>query len=71
MVPALTSGAVAGLVCMRCSRRYRRGLDGPCPRCGPEGVLEIEFANTGTFMFHAHQSEFAELGWMGFFEVEG
>ena len=21
------------------------------------------------FMFHAHQSEFAELGWMGFFEV--
>ena len=28
---------------MRCARRYRRGLDGPCPRCGPEGVLEIEF----------------------------
>jgi threonine synthase len=43
MVPALTGGAVASLVCMRCSRRYRRGLDGPCPRCGPEGVLEIEF----------------------------
>ena len=21
-------------------------------------------------MFHAHESEFAELGWMGFFEVE-
>jgi FtsP/CotA-like multicopper oxidase with cupredoxin domain len=21
------------------------------------------------FMFHAHQSEFAELGWMGFFNV--
>jgi hypothetical protein len=20
-------------------------------------------------MFHAHQSEFAELGWMGFFDV--
>jgi FtsP/CotA-like multicopper oxidase with cupredoxin domain len=36
---------------------------------GQRGVLEIEFANTGTFMFHAHQSEFAELGWMGFFEV--
>jgi hypothetical protein len=32
-------------------------------------VLEIEFAHTGRFMFHAHQSEFAELGWMGFFEV--
>jgi threonine synthase len=39
----VTAGAVSGLVCMRCGRRYRRGLDGPCPRCGPEGVLEIEF----------------------------
>ncbi len=36
---------------------------------GQRGILEIEFANTGTFMFHAHQSEFAELGWMGFFNV--
>jgi manganese oxidase len=36
---------------------------------GQRGVLEVEFANTGTFMFHAHQSEFAELGWMGFFDV--
>jgi FtsP/CotA-like multicopper oxidase with cupredoxin domain len=36
---------------------------------GQRGVLEIEFANSGTFMFHAHQSEFAELGWMGFFDV--
>ena len=36
---------------------------------GQRGVLEILFANTGTFMFHAHQSEFAELGWMGFFNV--
>ena len=36
---------------------------------GQRGVIEIEFAHTGTFMFHAHQSEFAELGWMGFFEV--
>jgi FtsP/CotA-like multicopper oxidase with cupredoxin domain len=36
---------------------------------GQRGVLEIEFANTGLFMFHAHQSEFAELGWMGFFDV--
>jgi len=36
---------------------------------GQRGVLEIEFANTGMFMFHAHQSEFAELGWMGFFNV--
>jgi len=36
---------------------------------GQRGVLEIEFAQTGTFMFHAHQSEFTELGWMGFFDV--
>jgi FtsP/CotA-like multicopper oxidase with cupredoxin domain len=36
---------------------------------GERCILEIDFANTGTFMFHAHQSEFAELGWMGFFEV--
>ncbi len=36
---------------------------------GQRGIIEIDFANTGHFMFHAHQSEFAELGWMGFFEV--
>ncbi len=34
---------VTGLTCMRCGGRYARGLDGPCPRCGPEGVLEIGF----------------------------
>jgi FtsP/CotA-like multicopper oxidase with cupredoxin domain len=37
---------------------------------GQRGVLEIEFAGTGLHMFHAHQSEFAELGWMGFFQVD-
>jgi len=36
---------------------------------GERGIIEIEFHNTGLFMFHAHQSEFAELGWMGFFDV--
>jgi FtsP/CotA-like multicopper oxidase with cupredoxin domain len=36
---------------------------------GQRGIIEIDFANTGHFMFHAHQSEFTELGWMGFFEV--
>jgi FtsP/CotA-like multicopper oxidase with cupredoxin domain len=36
---------------------------------GQRGILEIEFAQTGTFMFHAHQSEFTELGWMGYFNV--
>jgi threonine synthase len=39
----MAAGLVKGLVCMRCGRRYQRGLDGPCPRCGPEGVLDIEF----------------------------
>jgi manganese oxidase len=36
---------------------------------GQRGIIEIDFTNTGRFMFHAHQSEFTELGWMGFFEV--
>src|SRR5215216_722767 len=36
---------------------------------GQRGIIEIDFANAGKFMFHAHQSEFTELGWMGFFEV--
>jgi FtsP/CotA-like multicopper oxidase with cupredoxin domain len=38
---------------------------------GQRGILEIRFPYTGRYMFHAHQSEFAQLGWMGFFEVEG
>jgi FtsP/CotA-like multicopper oxidase with cupredoxin domain len=35
------------------------------------GILEFSFEGfePGRYMFHAHQSEFAELGWMGFFEV--
>ena len=36
---------------------------------GQRGIIEIDFHNTGHFMFHAHQSEFTELGWMGFFNV--
>ena len=36
---------------------------------GQRGVLEIRFPKPGKFMFHAHQSEFTELGWQGFFEV--
>ena len=36
---------------------------------GQRGILEMRFPHLGKFMFHAHQSEFAELGWMGFFEV--
>ena len=35
------------------------------------GILEFSFAGfePGEYMFHAHQSEFAELGWMSLFEV--
>jgi FtsP/CotA-like multicopper oxidase with cupredoxin domain len=36
---------------------------------GERGILELRFPYTGKYMFHAHVSEFAELGWMGFFEV--
>jgi FtsP/CotA-like multicopper oxidase with cupredoxin domain len=36
---------------------------------GQRGIIEIDFANTGHFMFHAHQSEFTDLGWMGYFNV--
>jgi len=36
---------------------------------GERGILEVRFPYTGRYMFHAHVSEFAELGWMGFFEV--
>jgi manganese oxidase len=37
---------------------------------GQRGILELRFPHSGKFMVHAHQSEFAQLGWMGFFEVE-
>ena len=45
------------------------------------GIVELDYGDHGTvdsyggedqnalYMFHAHQSEFAELGWMSFFEV--
>jgi FtsP/CotA-like multicopper oxidase with cupredoxin domain len=36
---------------------------------GQRGILEVRFAQPGRYMFHAHVSEFAQLGWMGFFEV--
>ncbi|WP_409340667.1 multicopper oxidase domain-containing protein [Paenibacillus sp. MBLB4367] len=37
---------------------------------GERGIMEIVFPAPGKYMFHAHQSEFAELGWMGFFVAE-
>ena len=38
---------------------------------GQRGILEFSFEGfePGLYMFHAHQSEFAELGWMSAFEV--
>jgi FtsP/CotA-like multicopper oxidase with cupredoxin domain len=36
---------------------------------GQRGILELRFPYPGRYMFHAHVTEFAELGWMGFFEV--
>jgi FtsP/CotA-like multicopper oxidase with cupredoxin domain len=32
-------------------------------------ILEFRYDHPGRFLFHAHQSEFAELGWLGQFEV--
>ena len=32
-------------------------------------ILELRFPYEGKYMFHAHKTEFAELGWMGMFEV--
>ncbi|HLV37495.1 MAG TPA: multicopper oxidase domain-containing protein [Spirillospora sp.] len=33
------------------------------------GILEFRYRWPGQYMFHAHVSEFAELGWMGFFNA--
>ncbi|MFV2093740.1 MAG: multicopper oxidase domain-containing protein, partial [Hyphomicrobiales bacterium] len=35
------------------------------------GILEFSFKDheVGQYMFHAHQAEFAELGWIGLFDV--
>ena len=38
---------------------------------GERCVVEFAYNYPGMFMFHAHQAEFAELGWMGFFDVKG
>ncbi len=37
---------------------------------GERAVLEFTYKFPGMFMFHAHQSEFAELGWAGIFNVK-
>ena len=37
---------------------------------GERSILDVRFKYPGMYMFHAHKTEFAEKGWMGFFEVE-
>ena len=34
------------------------------------GLVEFEYKFPGNFMFHAHNTEFAELGWTGNFDVQ-
>ncbi|SRR6266545_684818 len=36
---------------------------------GERAILEFTYKYPGPYMFHAHQSEFAELGWVGVFDV--
>lgn len=36
---------------------------------GQRGILEFSYQHPGMYMFHSHTTEFAELGWMGFFNV--
>ena len=38
---------------------------------GDRGILEFKPEFPGKYMFHAHQTEFTDLGWMGFFNVAG
>jgi FtsP/CotA-like multicopper oxidase with cupredoxin domain len=36
---------------------------------GQRGMLEFTYKHPGRYMFHAHKTEFAELGWTGVFDV--
>ena len=61
-------------VLRRVSHRHVAGRrrSGPTPSCCARASARFSrraSAIPGTFMFHAHQSEFAELGWMGLFEA--
>jgi FtsP/CotA-like multicopper oxidase with cupredoxin domain len=37
---------------------------------GERHILEFTLDYPGKYMFHAHQNELAELGWMGFIEAK-
>lgn len=36
---------------------------------GDRGIMEFTYLYPGTYMFHAHQTVFTDLGWMGLFDV--
>ena len=36
---------------------------------GERSILELNYKFPGKFLFHAHQGEFAERGWLGIFDV--
>jgi manganese oxidase len=36
---------------------------------GERAILEFRYKYTGDYLFHAHQNEFAERGWLGIFRV--
>lgn len=36
---------------------------------GERAILEFKYDYEGTYMFHAHATEFSDKGWMGFFKV--
>jgi FtsP/CotA-like multicopper oxidase with cupredoxin domain len=36
---------------------------------GDRGIIEFKAELPGKYMFHAHQTEFTDLGWMGFFNT--
>ena len=61
-------GNVFGYIPTGTSRRPVELTDTVMLCQGQRGILEMRFPHTGRYMFHAHQSEFTELGWMGFFE---
>jgi len=37
---------------------------------GERAILEFRYDDPGRYLFHAHQSEFSELGWLGQFDVK-
>ncbi len=37
---------------------------------GDRGIIEFKYDYPGKYMFHAHRTEFTDLGWMGLFDVK-